>query len=361
MSGDTTQSAAPPGEILHPTSMRRILGTAAVMLAVAMLIDAVAVWGLARHPLNHGYRVIRAKWSLLMQQRRPVDTLVLGDSTGNQGVVPDILGARLGGAALNLCTVGDLLAVNDAWMLDRYLRTVGTPRRVVVVHAFDVWGRSHNPDAIAQVPLPLGFWNDVRPKVPLTAWESLRVLLDRYVPLYSQDQTLSRFIRQPRRTLARGFDMDARGFLRAHRGLPEEVLKDSAFQIAQVEREKGEDPLSAENEEALDVLAKLGEEHGFDVYVSHSPLYEGLYADPGFQHHLARLDEALAAIAATHPRLRPLAGPPKTFPAEQMTTVDHLIEQGAHAFTESLAERIEAVSRPPASPPENRPHEGPGR
>lgn len=346
MSDDTTPIAGPPGERVPPASLRRILLTGAVMLLAAIAVDAAAVAGLDRHPLNHGYRVIRTKWALLLEQRAPVDTLILGDSTGNQGVVPDIVSARLGGSALNLCTVGDLLAVNDAWMLSSYVRDAGPPRRVVLVHAFDVWGRGPNPDAIAQVPLPAGFWNEYDPRIPLTGWEYARVLLDRYVPIYSQDQTLSRFFRQPRRTLARGFDMDAHGFLRAHKALPEEVLKDSAFQIAEVEREKGESPLSKENLAALEVLARLADAHRFEIYISDSPLYEGLYAEPGFQRRLTALHDALAQFAAAHPRVHVLPGPVRTFPAGQMTTVDHLIEEGARSFTESLAEKIAQTSTP---------------
>ena len=340
MSAAAPTIVGPPGETLHPTSARRILATAIVALLVTVLIDAAAVVGLDRHPLNHTDQVVRAKWALLRRQTTPVDTLVLGDSTGNYGVVPDILAARLGGTALNLCTVGDLLAVNDAWMLERYIRDVGPPRTVVLVHAFDVWGRTHNPAAIAQVPMSFGFWNDVRPVARLSIGEEGEVLLYRYVPLYSQDNTISRLFKSPRMTLARSLDMDPSGFLRAYRALPDEVLKDSAFQIAQIERAKGDEPVSAENREALDFLSALAQRHHFDVYVSHSPLYEGLWANARFRQYHDRLDDALLAIAASRPRLRIIPGPPRTFPADRMTNVDHLTEEGARSITESLAAEI---------------------
>jgi len=117
-----TEEAGPPGERLHPTSVGRIVWCACAALALVCAINVWAARALALHPLNQASRVIRAKWSLLMNQKKPVDTLVLGDSSGNHGVVPAILAARLGGTALNLCTVGDLLAVNDCWMLERYIR-----------------------------------------------------------------------------------------------------------------------------------------------------------------------------------------------------------------------------------------------
>jgi hypothetical protein len=343
VSDEAPAIAGPPGEVLHPTSVSRMLWSAGVALLVTLAINGAVAHALGRHPLNQAPRVIRAKWNLLMEQKKPVDTLVLGDSSGNHGVIPEVLAARLGGTALNLCTVGDLLAMNDAWMLERYLRAVGVPRRVVVVHTFDVWGRQKNPDAIAQVPLPFGFWKEIRPPAALSFSESVRVLLDRYVPLYSQDQTISRVLRSPRRTLSRSFDMDSSGYYHSRRALPDEVMRDFRSKIAQLEEEKEEDPVSAENREALEVLSELGAEGGFDIYVAHAPLYEGLWANADFRSLHGRLDEALLGIAATRLRLRVLTGPPVTFPPERMTNVDHLVDDGARTFTEALAEKIAAT------------------
>jgi hypothetical protein len=337
-----------------------MLWSAGVALLVTLAINGAAARSLWRHPVNQASRVIRAKWTLLLEQKKPVDTLILGDSSGNHGVIPEVLAARLGGTALNLCTVGDLLAMNDAWMLERYVRDVGAPHRVVVVHTFDVWGRVKNPDAIAQVPLPFGFWKEARPPAALTLTESARVLLDRYVPLYSQDQTISRVLRAPRRTLSRSFDMDSSGFYHSRRALPNEVMRDFRSKLEQLEEEKEEDPVSAENREALKALSDLGEEQGFDVHVVHSPLYEGLWSREDFRFLHGRLDDALLGIAAPLPRLRILSGPPVTFPAELMTNVDHLTEEGARIFSESLAARIEETGGP-ASPAAGEPHSGTAR
>ena len=359
MSDERTPIAGPPGESLHPSSRRRILVCAAAALLVTLVVNAVAAYYLARHPLNQAARVIRAKWSLLLRQTEPVDLLVLGDSSGNHGVDPAVLEARLGGTALNLCTVGDLLAVNDAWMLERYLRDVGTPRAVLVVHTFDVWSRDRNPDAIAQVPLPFGFWKAARPPAPLSIAESARVLLDRYVPLYSQDQTISRLLRSPRRTLTRTFDMDASGFYHSRRALPQEVMKDFHAKVRELEKEDADEdekkekrkPISLENRTALEVLAELAHEHGLDIYIAHAPLYEGLWEIPDFRRRHARLERALLDIASSRRRLRVLQGPPVTFPADRMTNVDHLVDESARAFTEVLAGRIASLGTGGISPP----------
>ncbi|MEB3357540.1 MAG: hypothetical protein VKK04_12500, partial [Synechococcales bacterium] len=52
---------------------------------------------------RQGYFLASYKWNLLTDLKQPADWLVLGDSSCNQGVVPEILSQELGGTALNLC------------------------------------------------------------------------------------------------------------------------------------------------------------------------------------------------------------------------------------------------------------------
>jgi hypothetical protein len=196
-------------------------------------------------------------------------------------------------------------------MLERYIRDVGVPRTVVVVHTFDVWGRAYNPDAIAQVPLPFGFWSELRPPLVLSAAEQGRVLLDRYVPLYSQDQTISRLLRSPRRTLSRSFDMDDSGFYHSARALPDEVKRDFKAHLEILHEDKEEEPLSRENRQALEAFGEMGARHGFDVIVAHAPLYEGLWDEPLFRKSHARLDADLERAASSQAaRARPVGSAP---------------------------------------------------
>ena len=149
--------------------------------------------------------------------------------------------------------------------------------------------------------------------------------------------------------------MDPTGFYHAGRALPDEVKRDFKVHLEVLGEEKHEEPLSAENRQALAVLGELGAQHGFDVVVAHAPLYEGLWDEPLFQRSHARLDADLERAASSRPHLRILSGPPVTFPADRMTNVDHLTDEGARAFTEALAARMatrgsaSASPKPPAS------------
>lgn len=141
-------SEKPPDENAGSALWGTLLGT----LAVALLVNALAAAYLDWRPVNLGYRVIKTKWRLLAAQRRPVGWLVLGDSTGNQGIVPEVLSEKLGGSTLNLCTIGALGAWNDAWMLEAYARVAGAPRHVLVVHTYQAWTHPLNIEAVAQIP-----------------------------------------------------------------------------------------------------------------------------------------------------------------------------------------------------------------
>src|SRR5262245_9968724 len=124
-------------EIVGPTTPRKILLTLLGTVSVIALINLVFVF----QSMNLGYRVIQQKWEMLLDLKQPVDWIVLGESSGSEGVTPDIISQELGGKALNLCTIGNMLVVNDAWMLDKYIAKFGPPRGVVIVHVYDIWDR----------------------------------------------------------------------------------------------------------------------------------------------------------------------------------------------------------------------------
>ena len=132
---DVSPRTSPPAlaEVVAPTNRRQLMTTAAIVAVLILTVDLVAAALLAWRPVARDHWLVASKWRLL-DRARATDTLVLGDSSCNQGVRPDVLGAALGGSVLNLCTIGDLLVINDAWMLEAYLRRHPPPARVVVAN-----------------------------------------------------------------------------------------------------------------------------------------------------------------------------------------------------------------------------------
>lgn len=335
------RSARPTGETVGGATPRQVRATIAGVLLLVALANAAAVILLDHRPVNLGYRIIKEKWRLLLAQREPADWLVLGDSSGNQAVVPEVLGQTLGGRALNLCTIGALGAWNDAWMLDTHIDRVGPPRHVVLVHVYQVWEGEKNVEGLAQVPLPFGYWRGADPPMPLDAAETGRLFLDRYLPLYSQDRALATLVQYPWRVFGRPFEIGPQGFMAVTKPTPEVVLKD-----AESHREylaKREFSLSAPNRAALERIGARAESHGFDVYVALGPVFEGLAADRAYRTRLAAVTQALTEVASRYTRLHVLGGEPMAFPAEQMQNADHLVETAARRYTERLARAITAA------------------
>ena len=79
--------------------------------------------------------------------------------------------------------------------------------------------------------------------------------------------------------------------------------------------------------------------HGVDVYLTPSPIYDGLLATPAFREHVAPMHAELRAWAATNPRLH-YVNEFQAFPKKAMQSTDHLIHDAAQVYTRRLAEIV---------------------
>lgn len=333
-----------PDERPAPARARKVALVVALTLAALLGVNALAGVALQELTTNRGYWLVHEKWSLLESLEAPADWLILGDSAGNQGVRPDVVTAELGGSAVNLCTIGDLLAVNDAWMLERHIERLGPPRNVILVHVYDVWYRGlrflNRQPLLAKIPLPWGFWEDMDPPVTLSAKDERRLLLARYVPLWSENKTLSSWLRHPSKVLDRDFRLTAEGFMPLEEPNAKNVKKDSREHLGASKRKHK--PMAALNRDALDRIGALADEHGFDVWVATSPVWEGVWRDKRFRSMFQAVVRQIQAVAKRHPRLHVILPTPATFPASAMENVDHLTNAAAAVYTKKLAAAIRA-------------------
>ncbi len=331
------------------TALRRLALTVACALLVVVVANAIAGRLLDAHTTNKGYFLIHEKWRLLEDEAtKPVDWLLLGDSSCNQGLDPAALTERLGGTALNLCTVADLLVVNDAWMLDRYIERFGPPKRVVVEHVYDVWhrrlGADLKPEILAEVPQPWGFWRDREPKLRLSRAQKWSLGLARYVPLYSESATLQSWLREPSR-FGRTFALDASGFMAHERSDVRQVKQDTRNHLRFLKGRKF--AISRENQRALDRIAALSDEHGFDVFlVATSPVYEELAKSEDYKRYTGDIVRTLENHARGHSRVHVVLKRPVPFPARDMENADHLTAKAAKRYTQRVAAEIEELTAP---------------
>ncbi|MDY6805499.1 MAG: hypothetical protein SXA11_17050 [Cyanobacteriota bacterium] len=330
-------------EIVAPAKGRQVCISILGTLIFVLLANFVARWYLKYNTTNRGYLLIREKWELLLAQKQPVDWLILGDSSCNQGVVPSILEKRLGGTSINLCTLGDLGGVDDAWMVDLHLQKLGSPKNIVIVHVYDVWHREGiSRKLLAKIPLSWGYWEELQPPMQFSPRAMLDFLLLRYVPLLKENQTLSEVLRSPVHSFqkSRRLSLDANGFMAYEEPRPKRVENDKNKHIKFVRKNKFK--MSVPNRQALEQIVALAQEYGFNVYLVNSPIYQDLYNNEDYQAYFSQVQNTLSAYAAKSKKVYYIREP-MVFSKEEMENADHLVYPAAKVYTDKLASEIDSI------------------
>jgi hypothetical protein len=312
-------------------------------LLVLVLLNSFALWYLGNYSPNYGYWTLQQKWALLGKMDAPVDWLILGDSSCNQGVSPALIQEKLGETAINLCTIGNVTALNDVWMLEDYIRRFGPPQGVVIGHVYDVWSRDLDPLILGQIPRPWNFWKEHTLGSDLLGAPDLRSQLfqERYVPFLSQRLTLTSLLRSLMFGKLTPFKprwlLDEYGFLKGEQAQPEIAIQDAQDHMQFVR--ENEPDLSSINQQALERLVEIANAYQLPIYLVNSPLYEGLSADDGFQAYLGALTGQIDSVVGESQSVHRIAEI-KTFPAAQLQTADHLTLAGAQVYTEWLIQNV---------------------
>jgi len=359
--GDAEPKPWLPDEKTRGRGPRKLAATLLVMAFVLLTLNGLA--GEAARLTNTDHAVVAAKWRLL-ERGAPTPTttggeaagspgawLVLGDSSGNQGVDTEALAERLGGPAVNLCTIGDMLTLDSAWMLDEWTARHGPPAGVVLVHVYDVWDREPQGAAFGLIPssrLP----DEPEPPLELTRGERLKMLGVQRAPLVMLHETHRRALRSAGSTLrkVRSYDpfvlvgsMNGTGFLSVLRPDPANVDLDVRVHtrdLAAAEEAGRDVTISAANAAGLRRLAAACRDAGAPLYVVHAPAARSLSGLATFQRRVAAVDAKLRELLAEAGWGELLFESPLAFDDGRMQNADHLTAETAAEFTAALADAI---------------------
>jgi hypothetical protein len=326
------------------TARARPLLTICVMLAALAAANVSAGAVLRASAVNLGDFVVAKKWQLLAEQSQPVDVLVLGDSACNQGFDAALLERLLGTSSLNLCTIGLMTALGDVWMLREYLEKVGTPKTVLVIHSVSTWNRKLRPAALARIPRP-GLVLQQKER-PLSQSELLPYFVARYLPLYSQDESLRELLRD-RDAWLRVPPIDAHGFMLEEDPNPERTAEETQAMLQGARRLAR---TSAHSLTALSELGALARRHRFDVVVLHAPMHDKLVRAEPFQRAIKTLNRRLRS--RLHPSARVQFCPTVLGVGDRyLESSDHLAGPGSALYTEYLANWLGRARSQPAPCP----------
>ena len=332
-----------PAELLPTTSWKRLW----LNIAGTLLLVLVANWAagsyLSLHTPNKGYWIVSTKWDVLLKMDTPVDTLVLGDSSALQAFIPAVWQTETGERAANQAVIGSLGVLNDAWMLQVYLARFGPPKRVIVIHVYDIWQRPLSNETLQRIPIRTYRGHKLQPALEFS-WTERLDALPLGVPLYSENYSLRRvalaWLENPldwRAVLAQPFQLEPGGYDKLTQPEPETVHSDLLEHLNFLAEHTFE--ISPLNQAALDELVQLSEQYGFALYLANGPLFDGLAQDPAFQTYFAALSAHFEALAARHASVD-FMGIIATFPADQLESVDHTIHPSAVIYTRQLAREI---------------------
>ena len=334
----------PSREVMPTGSVDRVSMTLLIGIAVFAILMFVSHVTLDYYSGNAGYRLVRDKWELLLSQESPVDILVLGDSSANQGIDTDFIARATGLTALNLATVANALVVNDYWMLQEYIDRVGLPECVVVVHASDVWYRAVNYSIVAQIPIKSSSirerLHDLESRNVLEVRAQRNFLIARYFKAYSENLSMKRLLMQPWTAWSQSpLNLSNSGFHASFEANPELVVRDAANLLKVVQ--SGSFEPSGENKYSLERMVSMAGEQGFHLYLANSPLYRGISDDEEYKGYLMDVNTFISDATYQHDNVTQLFVKQITYGADEMQYADHIIASAAEHFTRQVIDRIE--------------------
>lgn len=328
-----------PDEHVPNTNVRSIFSLLAGMAVVVLVANVMAYAALQWRNPNPGDVQIARKWEILRHDMKPGESIIVGDSSGNQGLDPQILMETLGGNWRNLCTLANSMTFDGAWMLNEYIEQHGPPKAVVMVHVFDGWDRQIHASALADTPYAIGQWQNLNPPIKASAKQTVEVALRRYFPLYFSEKSLKKMITRPWDIRDLRDQVRDDGFMPMKGNDPQQLRAD--FQSQRRQLEEGEPfRMSPINIDALNVIAKLAEEHGFDVFIVYGPCYDQLAALPTFDPHFDQVHAKLVAITREHPRIKLVLDRPMTFEDKVLQNCEHVTVAGAEPYSRAVAARL---------------------
>lgn len=295
---------------------------------------------------NLGLWLIGQKWDLLLDLEESKDVLMLGDSTANQGLVPEVVVEQTGLSAVNLATVANMTFMNDVWMLKQYLNEHEPPKAVLIMNSYQMWHRMANQQSINSIP-----FSRVRdragvfqPDPDVSYTDHLYQRLLYYTPTYSASTSLRILIRTviqipPDLSLLakQDYELSSLGTYSVLETDPVELAADINEHLTFLQIRHPE--LSAESAAGLAELKRMAPSLNFEIYLINAPLADEIAMAPGFAEYFSFVDNYLSDFFAETPNVHYLSEV-TGYPRDQMESADHLLHAAAIDFTEKIAEML---------------------
>jgi hypothetical protein len=330
-------------EETYASSRQRTVG----MLLVLVLFMAVTA-NFAMVGILHWYHlrasteteVVTGKWRHLSSTEERYDILLVGDSSGLIGVDPRVISERTGLSCYNACGFGNLLVVNESWLIQHLETLDRLPRIVVSLHVPDIWGRSEGllRQQLNLFPGEVRPWERYRPIIKPPR-ESLRQRINHWFPMFRTPLEARMAL------VALGLTVIGRGEVRTDDlGLSRLPAPDPARAVREAQRYLDRlklqvptsDDLSKVNREAYEAMLDVLEQQGSRLMAAEAPTVDLLSKDPLYLEHLERNRTLLTRVARGRAGFKLAATGRSGFSATNMQNPDHIAEADTRAYFSGL-------------------------
>ncbi len=337
-----------PREVIKPGSFRHSSITLLGTVFFVFLVNWLLIIYFQNDTQNRGDYIVREKWHMVSTMSQPVNWLILGDSSANQGINPVIISEELDGNAVNLAMNASWTLLGDAWMLQSYLERFGAPDGIIIGHVYDVYHRAFNVNILAQSPVGLDTWSRLVPRLDLSADDLFEIFIIRYAPLYYRNATLqylSQQLIQSPGTLFNGqeFLINADGYMPVARARRNRVVNDAKDHLRWLERTDNQFHVSEINNQALNEIIRLADQHQVHVYFVNSPIYDELFADESYQEYYSQFQDWMVTTTSGSPYVHYIEQA-FIFTAGEMETVDHTVDASSIVYTHKIADEIKQIA-----------------
>ena len=302
-----------------------------------LLLNFAGWFYLENYTLNKGYYIVKKKWDILRHIKKGANWLIVGDSSGNQGVIPDEMEDEFGGTVFNLCTVGDNTALIDSWMIDYHIRKFGPPQNILMVHVYDMWKREPEENLLGRNPLLMAFSKNLKPSL-FSKSEKLDLVYNKYFALYNQNVTLKKVIRNSDYWFYQQYHFEENGYQQHNHPYPNNVVKDLGWHLGALR--KSEFKLSETNRKALETIKTMAEANHINLYIAHSPVADTLFQQDRYQKYFSQVDSTLQSYANSSPNIHLINSDQMVFGRDEMQNTDHIIHPAAIKYTHHLINEI---------------------
>ena len=335
-----------PEENINIKNRIRLIPILIIVFVFFITINFLTYFYLNKYTSNKGYFIVNKKWDIVTKTKKSknVKWLIVGDSSGNQGVSTDLFEDGFGGEAYNVCTLGDNTCLIDSWMIDYWIRKNGAPENILMVHVYDVWERSGNSFMFSQNPLTLAFTMSLKPDV-FSISKKVNLLFKKYFALYFQNNSVSRIIKTPRNLFREHYEMGEHGYMQSSVSKEEKVHEDIKGHLWNLRNRKEKMAFSNINKTSLNEIKRMVEENNINLFIANSPIAIELYSAKEYQHYFNEITSSLSNYCNESPKIHYINNPQMIFADTLMENADHLIHSAALEYSNNLIQEIKRINK----------------